>query len=179
MQETFQDVEAARRRAGMTVNAMCHAAGVGAHLYYRARSGRTVPTPKTLERWRRALVGGPAAKRLSGAPVNSTLLRATYRGYVAALAPEMGTAAPEVLASDPGLRANSDPAWALAARVRALAVYCVVVEFDMPAARVAAAIGITRAAASAILKRVEDLRDEAGVDALVDRVGKLISGRAD
>lgn len=179
MPVSFLQIESARRGAGMTVHAMCRAAGIGVGHYYRAKSGKLQPTVKTLERWRRAIAGAPRARRFEEGAGNKALLRSTYRGYVASLAAELGADAAAVLASDPAQRANSDPVWAQAARVRALAAYCVVVEFDLPAARVAAAIGVTRAAASNMLRRVEAFRDDPAVDEMVERIGRLVSGRGE
>lgn len=146
--------------------------------YWRVATGRRHKwQPRTLQKLAAALQGGRPLPRSRAEACE--LLAATYRGYAALIARELGADPQKVLDSDPASRATASAEWALAAKVRALAVYCVVIEFAVPAARVAAAIGVTRAAASQMLRRVEDFRDDASVDALVERVGRLISGRAE
>jgi hypothetical protein len=147
-------------------------AGIALTTYNRARRGR-IPRARTLKALENALRGKVRVRRPDRRDVPLA-----YNGHVAELCRRLGADAEKVLESDPGQRANSDPAWAAAARIRALAVYCTAIEFDVPAAAVARAIGVTRAAASAMLRRVEDLRDDPEIDALVERAGMLISGRA-
>ena len=50
---------------------------------------------------------------------------------------------------------------------------------DALTAGTAEAAGMTKQAVSECLKRVEDLRDDPAIDALVERVSRLISGRVE
>lgn len=160
----------------MSVAGLCRRAGVPVSTYWRVQTGRKNGWWKqTREKFERALDGeaGLPRSRMSADGV----IRDLYRAYVVILAKEMGLRPEPVLASDPKARANTSPEWREAAHVRALAVYCVVTELGVPSARVGRAIGLTRAAVSQINKRVEDFRDDPKIDALVERVGALVSGR--
>lgn len=177
----FANIDAQRRAAGMTVAGLCRKARVPISTYWRIAKRRNKQwRGATVEKFQVALAsstaapppGTPKARRDDG-----SLILSLYRAYAALIAREIGADASSVLASDPSLRATSSPEWQAAARIRALAVYCVSIELSVPAARVAVAIGVTRQAASLMLRRVEDFRDDPEIDALVERVGKLVSGR--
>jgi transcriptional regulator with XRE-family HTH domain len=174
----FPTIDAKRKAAGFTVAALCRKAQVPISTYWRVAKGRKKRwRDATVEKFQAALVGQSCPGRAPEPTAPPDHLASIYRAYVAILSPELGADPETVLASDPSLRATSSPQWREAARVRAIAVYCVSIELAVPAARVAAAIGVTRAAASAMLRRVEDFRDDPEIDALVERVGKLVSGR--
>lgn len=174
---TFETIEKRRQAAGLTATAMCRRANIPTCTYFRARAGRVTPSEETLGRWARALRGGAPQSRRGMAA--AALIRAVYRGYVATLAPRLGADAALVLSSDPRRSANFDPAWAAAARVRSLALYCAAIELDIPGARLAAAVGMTKQAISVAMRRVEDMRDDPAVDALLEECGRLISGRGE
>ncbi len=173
----FVEIEAIRVEAGLSPYRMCQSAMVPTGTYFRFRAGSRKPRPATIDRWLSVLVGGPNARQLSGQPVTDALVAGVYRGFLAAYAQAVGASPEAVLASDPRLRANGDPAWGEAARLRALAVYSTSIEFDLRGARLAAAIGLTRQAVSLILRRVEDMRDDPDIDALIERAGRMLSGR--
>jgi hypothetical protein len=170
----FSSIEAERKRSGLSVRQLCLRAKIHQTTYWRVKTGRE-PRFKahTIGKLRKALSGKPVPQVSGLAP--ETLLTA-YRAYCALAAPEFGADPRKVLDADPSLRANASPEWALAARVRAVAVYCVVVEFGVAAARVAAAIGLTRQAVSQMVRRVEELRGDEDQD-FIERIGRLVSGR--
>ncbi len=170
---TFADIDQARRAAGLSVLALCAASGVAYPTYWRAATGQGVARPSTLRRLRAGLTAPPQAKP----PVNEALTAYAYRGFLAAYAQAAGVDLEAVLASEPKRRANSNALWREAARLRALAVYSTAKKFDLRGARLAAAIGLTRQAVSLMFRRVEDMRDDPDIDALIERAGRMLSGR--
>ena len=170
----IHEIDMERRRLGLSQLELARRAGVRASVYYRAASGKTRPRAATLAAWEKAL-----GKARPPRPASSLddLIRATYRGWAAHFAGKLGVEVEAALNSDPSLRANASPAWAAAARVRELAVYCTVTELDLNGAKVARAIGVTRAAVSLMLRRVEDIRDDRATSEMIEAAARLISGR--
>lgn len=70
--------------------------------------------------------------------------------------PGRGRAGGRVLASDPGRRATFDPVWKRAADLRGRALYVAHAYCGIPQAQLAAAAGLTNAAVSLAMGRVED-----------------------
>lgn len=177
MDQNFLRLNEARRRSGRTVTEFCRAAGVPVSTWWRAATGKQrrwyAPTLRKLER----------AARLDAAPVvakeklNIGLIRSTYRGHVIAIAKELGADAEEVLASDPARRAVHDPKWALAARVRMLAIYCTTVGLGIPYAVLARAIGVTKQAVSWNVARARDLEDDPKFGPIMDAASRLVTAR--
>ncbi|MGJ0393014.1 MAG: helix-turn-helix domain-containing protein [Methylocystis sp.] len=175
----FHSIDAARRERGLTVTRLCRIAGVSRTTWQRF-SNRSVGrwNRDTIRKFERALSGRSGHAPIAPRNADPLLLAASYRAYVAVLARETGCEPEKILASDPSIRATASPEWAQAAWLRALAVYCVVVEFGVASSRVAAAIGVTKQAASQMCRRVTDRRDDGNeLDLLLERVGKMISGR--
>ena len=175
MDMTFPEIDAARRRAKLSARELCARAGVHCYVYYRARLGQTRPRASTLARLRTGLERG--APKLSKRNDADAVIRATFRGWCAYFAVRLGIDVAKTLGSDPKLRANASLEWRQAARARELSVYCTVTELDLPGARVARAIGVTRAAVSLMLRRVEDTRDDPAIEAMVEEAARLMSGR--
>lgn len=158
----------------MSIPELCRRAKIAYSTYFRASTSGKRPRSRTLKRWQDALNARTTTRPRPDEPV---LILSTFRGWAAHFAGKLGVDPATALASDPGLRANSDPAWRKAAQVRELAAYCTVTELDLGAARVARAIGVTRAAVSLMLRRVEDQRDDPTVEEMVEAAARLISGR--
>jgi transcriptional regulator with XRE-family HTH domain len=172
---TFQEIDARRKAKGIPAPVLCERAGIDYSTYHRGMRSTRQPRAATLAKLAAAL-----DRDCLPTPARSTdaaLILATYRGWAAWFAAQTGIDAAGALASDPRLRANASPQWRRAAQVRELAVYCTVTELDLGGARVARAIGVTRAAVSLMLRRVEDARDDPSVDAMVEAAARLISGR--
>ena len=170
----FQDIDSRRRAAGMSVSELSKRSGVAFSTYWFIRTGRTKPTLKTLQRYAAGLVAVPKAKPHSQL---QTLALAAYRGHVAGISAKLGIDPAEVVASIPSRSAVHDPKWAKAAKVRQLAIYCTVIEFNLPGAVLARAIGMTKQAVSWNLKQVEELRDDPTVDEIIESCGRLIAAR--
>jgi transcriptional regulator with XRE-family HTH domain len=173
---TFQEIEALRRRGGLTVNELCRRACVWPSTYRRSLARTHAPHGRTLARLEAALGQRGRPKRPSSD--NSELVLSAYRGWAAHFASLLRIDVGRALASDPGLRANASAEWRQAAQVRELAVYCVVTELNLGGAKVARAIGVTRAAVSLMLRRVEDARDDPTLSEMIEQAAALISGRA-
>lgn len=181
---TFDIIENLRVMNGLTIGEVCRRAGMTQpNQYYRYRAGTVRARPAKLRLLKEVIEGRSWPRRPMPSklpePMFRALIASTYRGFLAVLAREQGLDPEAVAASQPSLSKVSDPAWLAAARVRALAVYCTCVELDVPGRRVAQAAGMTKQAVSECLKRVEDLRDDPAIDALVERVSRLISGRVE
>lgn len=176
---SFREIDQKRRERNISISALCRAAGVARSTYQFARAGRHNPNKKTEARLRRALVEIKSESKIS-LPCSRTslngILRNLYRACVIILAKELGVDPEAVLSSNPQVRATASEGWRQAAYVRALAVYCVGIYHDVPAAQVGRAIGLTRAAVSQINRRAHDFRDDPKIDALVERIGVLVSG---
>ena len=170
----LQTIDRLRLAAGMSVSELSKRAGVAYSTYWFIRTGRVKPMRKTLEKYAAGLSASPKVK--PRAPFDELAL-AAYRGHVAAISAKLGADPAEVVASIPSRSATQDAKWALAAKVRSLAIYCTVVEFNLPGAVLARAIGMTKQAVSWNLKRVEDLRDDPTVDDIIESVGRLIAAR--
>ncbi len=172
----FQQIDAERLRQGRSVLELSRTAGVAYSTYWFIRTGRTTARKSTLERYHAALNNAP--RRTPQRAKHDHRLADLYRAFAVIVAREMGVDPEAVLASNPRARANSCAKWRQAAHVRALAVYCVSVELGVEGASVGRAVGLTRQAVSTIRRRVEDFRDDPAIDALVERVGRMVSGRS-
>lgn len=174
----FEHIEASRCAAGISVNAIAQASGVAASLYWRARKGQP-KRERTLARWSHALHALRIQRRARAQrePISEDVIRACYRGWVVYFAGQENIDPALALASDPSQRRTSDEAWMAAAGVRAFAVYCAVIELNLRGGLVASSVGLSKQGVSAILRRVEDLREDPLVDARLEAAGLLISGR--
>ncbi len=168
----FATVEDARRAAGLSPTAMCRLAGVPGYNYWRARRGRVTPSPATLAKWAAAVSGQPMAacarQRVDSVGERGPLIAAAYRGAIALLAVELGENAADV-ASRPSARGY----W----KIRALALYCVSVEFDIRGADLARALGLSRQIVSWNLRQANILQDDPATAALVERAGRIMAAR--
>ena len=79
-----------------------------------------------------------------------------YRLCLGLVCQAEGVPVAEVLASDPGRRATFDPVWKRAADLRGRALYVAHAYCGIPQAQLAAAAGLTNAAVSLAMGRVED-----------------------
>jgi transcriptional regulator with XRE-family HTH domain len=170
-------IEAKRKQLNISKAAFCRFAGISRQAYWRALAGpRSKWRRDTLRKIERALDSRPTSAA-ARKPASAEHLATIYRAFVVIIAGERGIDPEAVFASSPQARANTCPEWRAAARIRELAVACVTAYLDAPAARVGRAIGLTRAAVSQINRRVEDMRDDPEIDALLERIGPLVSGR--
>lgn len=163
-----------RRSLGLSLNDLLAAAAVSMRTWYRLRAGHVTPQRRTLVKLSRAL------DRLSGAapapPPAPGMIAAFYRAAALFIAGELG-ADPALALGDEGQSCPQDPRWLKAARVRQLAFYLAHVELGVSLSALAAAVGTTKQRVHKAVGRVEDLRDDAALDGLLERTSAFLSGR--
>ncbi|MEW6256553.1 MAG: hypothetical protein AB1592_11400 [Pseudomonadota bacterium] len=170
---TVGTIEAARVVAGLTVKALCGAATVDVSTYWRILGGQSAPQRRTIVKLTRAL------DRLAGtvppAPPPA-VVAATWRAAVLCLCHAIG-AEPALALDASGHSSPEDKAWMRAARARQLAFYLVHVELGVGFAELAAAVGSSKQRVHKAVRKVEDLRDDPEIDALIERTAAAITGR--
>lgn len=166
------DIEARRLTLGISVNDLERAAALAGRRYNFLMRGINQPTAATLARLKLAL------QRLALARDCGTDHRAAmiYRMAVALAAGALGRDAAAVLKSDPGRRATQDPAWMAAAEVRRLAFYLMNAGAGMKQTEVARAAGVKKQTVSLAVRELEDMREDAKFDAMLDRLTAQIVG---
>lgn len=169
------DLDDRRRALGIALHALLAAAGVGSRTWDYLRAGATVPQRRTLVKLSRALdqLAG-AAPPPAPAPA---VVAAFWRAAVLFLAHEVG-ADPARALGDDGQSCPQDPAWLAASRARQLAFYLAHVELRVSHSALAVAVGTTKQRVHKAVNRVEDLRDDDAIDALLERTSAFLSGRA-
>lgn len=191
---TFAALDAQRQKLGITGHRLVIEAGMRPVNWYRWKRG-SQPNAKTLRKLRAALdrlEADPARRRSSAAPAGAKsggdgparqaeaspeLIKSTYRGFFVAICHHFGAKPQALLDVDPSRTARMDPVWMEAAKIRALAVYCTVIEFDLRLTQIAGVLDITKQAVSVMLRRVEDLRDDPAIDALLTDTSRLLTGK--
>lgn len=173
-QSTVAELNARRIDLGVQIKDLCHTASVGAQTYWRMVRGLVEPQRRTLVKLSRAL------DRLSGtAPAPEPapkVVAAFYRAAALFLAHELG-ADPGLVLGDEGQSCPQDPAWLRASRARQAAFYLAHVELGVTHSALAAAVGTTKQRVHKAVNRIEDLRDDEGLDALLERASAFFSGR--
>lgn len=170
--EGFPAIEAMRGLAKLSQSALCREAGVDVKTYCNIKLGNTQPQRRILIRLSAAL------DRLAGKtpPPPPEIVAGLYRAALCTFAAELG--ADVKLALQAKSLSNFDAGNRAAGLARRLAFYVTVNAFDVPRPEVARAVGYTKQAASKALKEIEDARgDNAVLDALILRVGELLTGR--
>lgn len=171
---TVAGVEAKRSALGIDLGELCRAASVNPVTYWRALTQRVTPQRRTLVKLSRAL------DRLAGtapAPAPAPkVIAAFYRAAALFLAHELG-ADPGLVLGDEGQSCPQDPAWLRASRARQAAFYLAHVELGVTHSALAVAVGTTKQRVHKAVNRIEDLRDDEGLDALLERTSAFLSGR--
>ncbi|GLI25622.1 hypothetical protein GGQ86_000391 [Xanthobacter flavus] len=168
------DLDDRRRTLGIALHALLSAAGVAARTWDYLRAGHVTPQRRTLVKLSRAL------DRLAGtapAPAPAPkVVAAFYRAAALFLAHELG-ADPRLVLGDEGQSCPQDPAWLRASRARQAAFYLAHVELGVTHSALAVAVGTTKQRVHKAVNRIEDLRDDEGLDALLERTSAFLSGR--
>ncbi|WP_336800501.1 hypothetical protein [Kaistia sp. MMO-174] len=154
-----------RRRANISISEIAVAAGVSERGIRYALNGIKGIRPSTLRRLERALA---ELQRQARDP--APFIAATYRGLLVSLA--------HAARLDPDLVIGADPRHerGAIARVRMRAFYLMVTEFNLTMTAVAAIAGVTKQAISKSMREIEDERDDAAIDAMLDRVARQARG---
>lgn len=149
MTDEVWQIERRRRQLGLSANKLAALAGVNQSHYYRIIKREYDPRRDTVAKLKTAL-----ARFEKGEPPKFPLL--VYRLCLGLVCQAEGVPVAEVLASDPGRRATFDPVWKRAADLRGRALYVAHAYCGIPQAQLAAAAGLTNAAVSLAMGRVED-----------------------
>ncbi len=158
-----------RRAKGLSVFALCRAASVQPSTWWRLRTGRTARIRRgTVQKLLAALNDKPVERIALDDHHAPRVIRAIYRGHVLHIAALFGLRGEDVLD-----RPEAREFW----EVRALAMSCTSTDFGIRGADLARAIGVSKQVVSWNLKKAEDMRDDPKVDALVERMGRLIAAK--
>lgn len=123
--------------------------------------------PSTVWRWRQRGLTREQRNRLERArltvarqsrPPEPGPALVAYRAVLVAVAAEFSCEPAEVLAYDPGSRANGSPKFRRAARVRRVAQFLLRYALDIAPVEIARATGVSRQAVHALILDVEDER---------------------
>lgn len=154
MSADIADIEARRRALSIPKATLAAEAGTSRSHYDRLIAGHRV-NPAVAARFQRALtrIGRIGA----GAPPAADLI---YRLCVVLMAAEGNVDPRDVLQQDPSRRATSDPQWMKAALVRSLGIYAANVLCGLSQVDLAKVSGMTPAAVSLALRRVEDYLED-------------------
>lgn len=166
------EIEARRVELGIPVSDLERAAGTAQRYYSKCLDGNRSPGAGLLARLKLAL------QRLKTARETDTSLQMAivYRMAVALAAQALGRDAAEVLGSDPGRRATQDPAWMAAAEVRRLAFYLMNAGAGFSQTETARAAGVKKQTVSLAVRELEDMRENADFDRMLDRLTAQIMG---
>lgn len=176
-------VEAARIALGgeVTVAALCLEAGISApHYAALIRNGATKVSPRFLAQAVRGIKTFYADR---SRPPKTTLamMRAAYQGCLAAAC--MVNPAPHDLTAEEVLRQlarrgefPSDTLWRSASLIRAVAIYLASTEVGLRTGQIAAIVKLSPAAVSMTLGKIEQRRDDAVFDALIEKAAEQVRG---
>lgn len=166
-------IERRRRTMQISTEDLCAAAGYDRSTYRRAMRGDIAVRPATLAKLNMALKRfqiGFAGEASKIAP------HAAFRACVLLVAFSTGADARAALESDPARRATADPIWLAAARTRRIAFSIANQWLGFSISDVARAAGVTKAAVSAAIRELEDLRDQdPGLDRLLNRIEESLA----
>ncbi|MFZ1964322.1 MAG: hypothetical protein WAU78_12810 [Roseiarcus sp.] len=167
----FSEIDAARQRAGLSVLELSRRARAAPSTFWFIRTARVKPRRSTLDRYAAALSGLaiPAPRRGNDAE-RRALIAGAYRGALTLLATRLGLDPIDVAAD-----AHARAFW----RVRALALWVSSIEFDINAATVARALGISKQLAHWNIRKANAMLDDPKLAAIVEEVGRMIAGRRD
>jgi hypothetical protein len=169
----LHQIEQRRAGAHLSTVSLSSAAGVGRQTYLDALAGRAIPRPGTLFRLEMALAS-LLAERRAAAP-DTLLIRATYGGFVLAVAERLGVRPTDVHAQDPRRGATADPEWRRLAQVRQAAIYLTNVALGVKQSRLADALGLTPAAICLGLRSVEGRREDPAFDRMLEEIGAAVA----
>ncbi len=167
-------IERRRRELKLTKDHMDRAANLTRGHYHRLVSGFCTPRKATLARLR--LATAEAANRQAPAKAEHEDLSVVYKLAIALVAQAMGRDAARIHAQNPQRRATQNPEWMEAAEVRRIALYLINTAVGRKQATAAEAAGVTRQAVHTACKAIEERRNEASFDRLLDDLTRSITG---
>lgn len=162
-------INRARIAAGQSHEDLCRRAGVSVRNWYRVLRGEQAPSDMLLAALRRGLGEIAAAKP-------PAVIKSYHRLVMRLLAAAQGLDPDAVVAADLSVQRPQVPAWLAAARVHNMAIYLTTVELEVENADFARALGISREAVRKARARVEDLREDPAIDALLTAITQQVRG---
>lgn len=154
-----------RKAAGLSHDALCRSAGINLRNYYSALAGRHRPTQDLLDRLEQAI----GHERQARPP---QIIRSYLHFVTRLVATAQGLDADEISATDFAMQRPHGPARMRAIRARMIATYIVAVELEIGNVDLAGVLGQSRQAVKKARDRVEDLRDDPTIDAVIVRVSR-------
>lgn len=162
------DIERRRAAAGLSQHQFLQRADVPADTWRDLRRGRRRPLPATLLKLNAALAGArPQAKP-------PAVIAAFHRLVMLLVAERLALDPTAVLATDFSVQRPQNATWRAASEVRLIAIYITAVELQVENPEIADALGVSREAVRKARNRVEDLRDDAARDALIEEVAQKV-----
>lgn len=180
MEAGISQIETRRLTMGITIERLCGAAGLTEKGYRLCAKGLREATPATLGKLNTALnrfrlgFGAEASEIAPHAAYKLCLIVAAFQirkhladsaGLLGPWQDALATETRQALTADPSRRANADPEWARAARVRQLGIWIANGQLGFKTSDLARAAGMTKQAISAATRAVEDDDDLAAVRA--------------
>lgn len=165
-----------KRRAtlGISRRFLAHRAGISERSYRYAINGHTKKiSQRTFDR-----LDGALLAILDEEPLRSpSELAALHRAAMGLFAREYRLDPDEVIATDFSRQTSANRQWLMAARIRRMAMTVLVDRLGIGKAQLARAIPCTKQNVGQAVAQISDLRDEDGeLDAMLDRVGRLLGG---
>lgn len=149
MTDAVWQIEKRRRELNLSKAKLASLAGISGSHYSDLVGRKHEPRRATIAKLKTAL-----ARHAKGEKPNTPSL--IYRLCLVAVCQAENVAVSEVLAQEPSRRATFDPVWKQAADIRGQALYLAHVFCGVPQAQLAAAAGLTNAAVSLAMNRIED-----------------------
>jgi hypothetical protein len=176
-EQDITTIERRRRTLRISTVRLCGSAGVGRQTYRYALAGLYAPRPATLAKLNHALhrfqigFAGEASRIAPHAAYKACVILACFL----ADKDDWDKKAKIALGADPARRATADPVWLAAAHTRRVAFAIANQVFGFSISDVARAGGVTKAAVSAAIPELEDLRDhDAALDLLLNRLEEVV-----
>ncbi|TYC51637.1 hypothetical protein FMN50_20365 [Rhodobacterales bacterium] len=149
MTDAFWQIERKRRQLGLSANKLTTLAGINSNHYSDLVARKKHPRADTIAKLKIALSRHERGEA-------TTLPAMIYRLCLLSVCMSEGVKIEDVLSQEPSRRATFDPVWKRAADLRAKALYIAHTVCGVPQKQLAAATGLTPAAVSLAMGRVED-----------------------
>ncbi|WP_407155194.1 hypothetical protein [Bradyrhizobium sp. STM 3557] len=164
---TVESIDRRRKAAGLSHGELCRLAGIEVNNWFALLRGAHRPSPKTLAKLEAAFGEAKPVKPRG-------IISGFHRLVVGLCADALGADRDAVLATDMSKQRPQNPQWLRAAQIQMMATYITAVELEVGNAELARALGQSRQAVQKARNRVEDLRDDAAIDAALVRVAGMV-----
>lgn len=171
----LQRIEVMRQKVGVTREALERTAMIAGRHYTHLLAGRYSPRRGTVNALHLAL---DRLKKNRNADVSSqsVLINMAIRFAIALICEARGIDAAPIQNSNPAKRATQSPEWLEASLVRRDAWALVSNAFGVSGSDLARAAGVSKAAISLALGKVEDARDDKDFDREMERLERALTG---